>query len=234
MTDAPVTRYGRDRHRVAGVLDHLRPRLGAVRRRRPTAPELGAAHRRTDRCAAAARAARSRGLDTAELRDRDGGHVRAGDGGAAVAAIGRRHRIATERRRIDVIVLPPADADARSRSSAQRRPRIAYALGTLVALGDDVAGDPAIVADARRLAALVGGTVIGPKSVAIPGVAGIERSTPLAPELCVVIGGANLDLAGATSVIKIGAPVSKLVDGALPGSAATGLAELVERLKGTP
>jgi hypothetical protein len=59
----------------------------------------------------------------------------------------------------------------------------------------------------------------------------VERSTPLAPELVVTIGGAQLDIAGATSVIKIGASASKTIDGALPGLADIGLAELLKRLE---
>ena len=61
----------------------------------------------------------------------------------------------------------------------------------------------------------------------------VDRTTPLVPELCVMIGGAHLDVAGATSVIKIGAPSNKHIDGALTGPANVGLAELIKRLENT-
>ncbi len=215
-----------------GILDQLRPRLVLFGADAPSTPEL--APRTAARIGArllVRASAIDEGLDEAVLRDRDGGHARAGDGGAAVAAIGRATAQRPSEARVDVVVLPPADADPRVEVVGVAPAEIGHAIGTLVALGDDVAGDPAIVAGARRLAALVGGQLVGPKAAAIPGAAIVERSTPLSPELCVLIGGAKLDIAGATRIIKIGAPVSRLVDGALPGSAAAGLAELVERLE---
>jgi len=80
---------------------------------------------------------------------------------------------------------------------------------------------------------LVGGVGAARAGVIATG-AVVERSTPLAPELVVTIGAAQLDIAGATSVIKIGASGGKTIDGALPGLADVGLAELVKRLEGMP
>ncbi|HEY5922037.1 MAG TPA: hypothetical protein VIV11_10225, partial [Kofleriaceae bacterium] len=97
----------------------------------------------------------------------------------------------------------------------------------------DVAGDPKIVADAKRLAALLGAQLVGSSAVVRvvgPG-AVLDRTAALAPSLCVLIGNAQLDLAGATSVIRIGAQPNKFVDGALPGAVEKGLAELVRRLE---
>jgi hypothetical protein len=50
----------------------------------------------------------------------------------------------------------------------------------------------------------------------------------------VTIGGAQVDVCGATSVIKIGpSPATRVaaVDGVVPGVAETGLAELVRKLE---
>jgi Electron transfer flavoprotein domain len=217
------------------VLDQLRPRLVLFGADAPSADELAP---RTAARIGARYLPRARVIADPEaiLRDRDGGTARLSDGGAAVAMIGH----AVSRRggdgRVDVVVLPPADGDARVElvenfpiASAE------HASGTLIALADDLASDAAAVADAKRLAELVGGRLVaskaGARSAGLAKTAIVEPSTPLAPELCVAIGHAQVDVAGATSVIKLGAQAGKLVDGALPGSPKSALAELVAALE---
>jgi len=101
-----------------------------------------------------------------------------------------------------------------------------------------VLGDPEIVGDARRLADQLGATLVGGSAAARAGIiepgAVVERTTPLAPELCVVIGTMQLDLAGATSIIRIGTAGGKAIDGALPAPVADNLAALVKRLDEPP
>ena len=209
-----------------GVLDELRPRLVLFGADAPSAPELAP---RTAARIGARLLVRARSLDDVDeavLRDRDGGHARSGDGGATVALIGRAVPQPHSDHRVALLVLPAADASSRVEVVGTAPAEIAHARGPLVALASEVASDPVVVAGAERLAALVGGQLIKLGS-------GVERFTPLSPELCVIVGGAQLDVAGATSVIKIGANGGKLVDGALPGSPGAGLAELVERLERT-
>ena len=110
----------------------------------------------------------------------------------------------------------------------------------MIVLGDDVATDPKLISDAKTLAALIDAYLLGGPAAARAGAIDkrfvVERSTPLAPELLVTIGNAQVDVAGATSVIKIGAtPTNRVtfVDGALPGQANAGLAELVAKLERT-
>jgi electron transfer flavoprotein alpha subunit len=217
------------------VLDQLRPRLVLFGGAAPSASELAprTAARIGARLLVRARA-QGDGHD-AVLRDRDGLHARIDDGGAVVATIGRAARARACDGRVDLVVLPAVDGDARVEIVGVAPAEAAHAIGALVAIGDDLADDPSVVEDARRLADQLGGQLAAsPNHAARLGALAIERSTPLAPELCVQIGGGQLDLAGATSVIKIGAPISKLVDGALPGSPGTGLAEILARLESAP
>jgi hypothetical protein len=220
------------------VLDQLRPRLVLFGADAPSADELAP---RTAARIGARYLPRARVIDDPEamLRDRDGGTARLGDGGAAVAMIGH----AISRRggdgRVDVVVLPPADGDMRVEiietvpiASAE------HASGAVIALADDLASDANAVADAKRLAELVGGRLIaskaGARSAGLAKIAIVDHATPLAPELCVAIGQAQVDVAGATSVIKLGAQPGKLVDGALPGSAKSRLAELLAAMERAP
>ncbi|HEY3802128.1 MAG TPA: hypothetical protein VGL61_05945 [Kofleriaceae bacterium] len=217
------------------VLDQLRPRLVLFGGNAPSAPEL--APRTAARIGARllARARTQGDGEDAALRDRDGVHARIGDGGAVVATIGRANHARPCDGRVDLVVLPAVDGDSQVEIVGAAPLEPAHAIGALVAIGDDVADDAAIVANAKRLAAQLGGQLAaGPKHAARLGALAIERTTPLAPELCVQIGGGQLDLAGATSVIKVGAPISKLADGALPGPPSTGLAEIVDRLEHAP
>jgi hypothetical protein len=217
------------------VLDHLRPRLVLFGADAPSASEL--APRTAARIGARLLLrARASGIDDVELRDRDGGYARSLDGGAAVAMVGRAAPTAPADEDIDLVVLetkqPP---DSRIELVATLPAEVAHACGAVVAIGDDVASDAKLVANARRLAELMGAHLVGGAGAAKAGVvvtgAVVDRTTPMAPELVVTIGGAQLDIAGATSVIKIGSAGGKTVDGALPGLADVGLAELVKRLE---
>lgn len=220
-----------------GIIDHLRPRVVLFGADAPSAAELGP---RTGARIGARLLMRARSLggDEIELRDRDGGYVRVADSGAAVALIGRAEKVSRTtpvggEDDIDVVVLAlPGGADDRVEVKATSAAEVVHTLGTIVALGDDVAGDKKVVADAKKLAAQLGAQlVIGPKSTkAVPKCAVIEKTTPLAPELCIAIGNAHVDLAGSTSLVRIGSKATKGADGALPGLADVGVKELVKRL----
>jgi hypothetical protein len=226
-----------------GVLDHLRPRLVLFGADAPSADELAprTAARIGARVLMRARAigygaGRRAGGDELELRDRDGGYVRMADSGAAVALIARGKVSAPGESDIDLVVLAlPGVGDPHVELAASTAAELAHVRGSLVVLGDDVAGDAKVVADARRLAALLDAPLVGGPAAgrALSAGAVVDRTTALAPDLCVLIGDAHVDLAGATSVIRIGAPPNKSVDGALPGPVASGLAELLERLERT-
>ena len=88
VTDAPIAPlWSAVGTAWQGVIDHLRPRLVLFGADAPSAPELGprTAARIGARLLMRARATPG---DHVELRDRDGGHVRAADGGAAVVLVG--------------------------------------------------------------------------------------------------------------------------------------------------
>jgi len=223
-----------------GVVDHLRPRLVLFGADAPSAAELG------PRTAARIGArlllrARASGIDDVELRDRDGGYARVGDGGAAVAMVGRAPAIAPvpDDCDVDVVVLAmPGTRDDRIELVTTAPAEIAHATGTVLVLGDDVANDARVAAGAKRLAGLMNAHLVGGpaavRSGAISSGAVVDKATPLAPELVVTIGGAQVDVAGATSVIKIGAsPTTRIaaVDGVVPGVADAGIADLVKRLE---
>jgi hypothetical protein len=235
MTDAPVTPlWAAVGTAWQGVLDHLRPRLVLFGADAPSAAEL--APRTGARIGARLLLrARTLGIDDVELRDRDGGYVRASDTGAAVALVGRASEIPKGDDDIDVVVLAIAGgADDRIELAGATPAEVSHALGAIVAISDDAAKDPKVVANANKLAQRLGGVVVGGAEAARAGAvaagAVVDRTTPLAPELCVMIGSAQVDIAGTTSLIKIGAQPGKLVDGALPGTIDLGLAALVERL----
>jgi hypothetical protein len=181
--------------------------------------------------------ARSLGGDDIELRDRDGGYVRAADSGAAVALVGRAEKplvpaVGVEHD-IDVVVLAlPGGADARLELATSTAAEVSHTLGTLIALGDDVVTDKKVMADAKKLAVQLGAQIVGTRTAGktVPKGAVIHRATPLAPEVCIAIGNAQLDLAGSTSLVRIGGTATKTADGALPGLADVGVRELVKRL----
>jgi hypothetical protein len=217
-----------------GVLDHLRPRVVLFGADSPSAHELGP---RTGARIGARLLLRARtaGGDEIELRDRDGGYVRAGDSGAVVALIGVAEPAGRGDDDIDLLVLAtPGGGDSRIEVDGSQAASVEDAVGALVALGDDAASRADVVAEARHLAERLGAQLVGGPAAmragAIPATAVVDRSTPLAPELCVTVGSAQVELAGATRLVKIGAPASKIADGALANVA--GLGELVQRLGG--
>jgi electron transfer flavoprotein alpha subunit len=220
------------------VLDQLRPRIVLFGADAPSAPEL--APRTGARIGARLlMRASTQGTNDVELRDRDGGYVRASDGGAAVALVGRASERPQGEDEADIVILAASGgADPRIELAGAAPAEVAHGAGVVVALGEDSAKDPTIVASANQLAQQLGAIVVGPAEAARAGAiapgAVVERQTPLAPELCVVVGDAKVDLAGSTSVIKIGAQPGKLVDGALPGPVDAGLASLVDKLGSMP
>ncbi len=228
-------------HAWQGVVDRVRPRLVLFGADAPSAVELGprTAARTGGRLLLRARAT---GIDDVQLRDRDGGYVRASDGGASVALIGRAERPAiSEPSAIDVVVLAmPGARDARIELVSSAPADIVQTTSMLIALGDDVAADREVATSAKQLAALMNGYVVGGAAAAKAGAvttkAVVDRSIGLAPELCITVGAIQIDVAGTTSVVKIAATGPNritTVDGALAGSAGAALAELVKKLETT-
>ena len=202
------------------VLDHLRPRLVLFGADAPSAIELGP---RTGARIGARLLARARttGADVVELRDRDGGYVRAADGGAAVAMVGEARPFESGGDTIQVIPLAvPGGTDPRIEIAGSVPGEHLHA-NVVIALGEDASGDPEIVAAAKHLAILLGAQVL----------TGPARGTPICPELCIAVGMPAIDLAGAASLIRIGTSGGKGVDGALAGPAASCLAELARTLE---
>jgi len=229
-------------HAWQGVVDRVRPRLVLFGADAPSAVELGprTAARTGGRLLLRARAT---GIDEIQLRDRDGGYARAGDGGASVALIGRAERPvpASEPSPIDVVVLAmPGTRDTRIELVSSAPAELVQTTNMLIALGDDVAADPEVATRAKRLAELMNGHVVGSavavKAGAVAPDAVVDRTIGLAPELCITVGAIHIDVAGATSVVKItptGSNRITTVDGALAGSASAMLAELVKKLETT-
>jgi electron transfer flavoprotein alpha subunit len=236
LTDAPVLPlWGAIGGAWQGVLDHLRPRLVLFGSDSPSAAELGP---RTGARIGARLLMRARavGVEDVELRDHDGGYVRASDGGAAVVLVGGPQPAAAGDDDVDLVVLlVPGGADARIELAGSSPAEVAHSGGAVVAIGDDVVDDANATKQATRLAALLGAHVVGGTAAARAGTVGpggvIERGAPLAPEVCVLIGSASLDLAGATSLVRIGSVGGKGTDGALPGPVGPNLAELCRALE---
>lgn len=245
MTDGPVVPLWASVGTAwQGIVDHLRPRLVLFGADSPSAPELaprtGAriGARLLMRATAIGPSESATGSGDVELRDRDGGYARVDDSGATVALIGHAAPAPVGDDDVDLVVLAmPGGGDDRIEVSSTAPADISHASGAIVALGDDVASDASLVADARRLANLLGARLVVTPAAAralgrsIAEDAIVDRTTPLAPSLCVLVGNAHLDLAGATSVIRIGAPAHRSVDGALPGDAAQQLADLLARME---
>jgi len=234
MTDGPIAPlWAAVGGAWQGVIDHLRPRLVLFGADSPSAAELAP---RTGARIGARLLMRARALSGGELelRDRDGGYVRIADSGAAVVLVGSADPTSPGDADVDLVVLAmPGGGDARVEIAGATAAEISHTANAVVAIGDDVAGDTKIVTDAKRLAALLGAQLVGGTGAArvVAQGAVVDRSTPMAPTLCVLIGNAQLDLAGATSVIRIGAQPNKAVDGALPGAVDKGLADLIKRLE---
>jgi len=219
------------------VLDHLRPRLVLFGADSPSTAELGP---RTGAKIGGRLLMRARALggDEVELRDRDGGYVRSTDTGAAVALIGGVHTVIPGEDDVDrVVLMAPSSADPRVELVGTSAAEVAHTGGVLVAIGDEVATEPAIARDAARLAALLGAPLAGgPGAIragaVVPGGV-VDRGTALAPELCVIVGNVSLDLGGATSLVRIGSAGGKGVDGALAGPIDQSLADLCRVLGGS-
>jgi hypothetical protein len=219
-----------------GVLDQLRPRLVVFGADAPSAVELGP---RTGARIGARLFLRARpfGTDEIELRDRDGSYVRMNDGGAAVVLVGAAPRVDVQGDDdIDVMVLAlPGGADPRIELASSAPAELAYATGTVIAIGDDAAADPEIAKATRRLASVLNAHVVGSALAAATGIVSpgaiVERGAPLTPELCVAIGLPAIDVAGSTSVVRIGTGGGKGVDGALSGPIAANLGELARTLE---
>jgi hypothetical protein len=137
---------------------------------------------------------------------------------------------------IDVMVLElPGGGDPRIELASSAPAELIHTTGTLIAIGDDAAGDPEIARATARLAKALGAHVVGSAQAANAGVVGpgavVERGVPLAPELCVAIGATAIDVAGSASLVRIATSGGKGVDGALTGSIATHLGELARALE---
>jgi len=217
------------------ILDHLRARMVVFGADAPSAPELGP---RTAALLGARLLLRAHAVpgDHVELRDGDGGHVRAGDSGATVALIGSAPRLAPHSEDdIDVMVLAPAGAaDPRIELVGSAPAELVHTTGAVIAIGDDAAGDPEIARAAAQLAAALGASVVGSAAAAgaVTSGAVVPPGTALAPALCVTIGVPPVDLAGATSVVQIAAAGGTGGDATLNGPVAANIAELARALEG--
>lgn len=217
-----------------GVLDHLRPRIVLFGAESPSAAELGP---RTGARLGARLLLRARaiGVEEVELRDRDGGYVRASDGGAAVVLVGGPPPPMTADEDIDLVVLDAkGGADDRVELAGTVPAEVGHTIGAIVALGDD-ALDPAIAKEAARIARLLDAPVVGSANAARANAIGqgavIEKNAPLAPEVCIAVGNPVIDLAGTTSVVRIGGGGGKAIDGSLSGPIQMNLAELRRALE---
>ncbi|HEY5950165.1 MAG TPA: hypothetical protein VIV40_31935 [Kofleriaceae bacterium] len=234
MTDGPVAPlWAAVGTAWQGVVDQLRPRLVLFGAESPSAADLGP---RTGARIGARLLLRAKALGGAdvELRDRDGGYARITDSGAAVALIGSAEAAPAGDDDVDLVVLAmPGGGDQRLELAGMTAAEVSHTGSAVVVIGDDVASDVKIVTDAKRLAALLGAQLVGSAGAARVLAQGaiVDRQTAMAPALCVLIGNAQVDLAGSTSVIRIGAQPNKSVDGALPGPIDKSLADLVKRLE---
>ena len=224
LTDAPVTPLWASVGTAwQGIVDHLRPRLVLFGVDSPSSSELGPRTGARIGARLLMRARTHKGPEV-ELRDRDGGYARASDSGATVALVGRADRVDAGQEDIDVVVLAlPGGVDPRIELAGTIPAEISHSRGTVVVIGDEAAADARIAADAKRLAKELGGQVVP--------VARIDRSMAFAPDLCITVGKAQLDLAGSTSLVKIGSSATKNIDGALANVAA--VSDLVKRLEET-
>jgi electron transfer flavoprotein alpha/beta subunit len=216
------------------VLDHLRPRLVLFGAESPSAAELGP---RTGARLGARLLLRARaiGVEEVELRDRDGGYVRASDGGAAVVLVGGPPPAMTADEDIDLVVLDAkTGADDRVELAGTIPAEVSHTIGAIVALGDD-ALDPVIAKEAARIARLLDAPVVGSANAARANAIGhgavVDKNAPLAPEVCIAIGNPVIDLAGTTSVVRVGGGGGKAIDGSLSGPIPMNLAELRRALE---
>ncbi|HVK84932.1 MAG TPA: hypothetical protein VM513_12525 [Kofleriaceae bacterium] len=227
VTDTPVLPlWGAIGGAWQTVLDHLRPRLVLFGADAPSAIELGprTGARIGGRVFMRARAT---GGDLVQLRDREGAFLRVGDSGAAVVLVGGRAPARPARDEdIDVVVLvAPSGADPRLELASSAPAEPAHALGAVVALGEDAAADPAVVADAARLAELVGGPVLRSTG------GRADKHAASSAQLFIGIGETKVEPSGSSSVIRIGGGPARYVDGALAEPIAPALAELLRALE---
>lgn len=217
------------------ALDHLRPRLVLFGAEAPSAAELGP---RTGARLGARMLLRARpvGTDLVELRDRDGGYIRAADSGAAVVLVGSAPRVAAGNPAIDcILIVAPVTEDPRIELAGSSAAELLHESGAIVVIGDEVHQDAGALASAKQLAALLDAPLVGTAAAARTGAiepgAIADRNTPIAPAVCVSVGTAVVDLAGATSLVRIGTAGGKSIDGALVGPVAPQLAALVAALE---
>ena len=161
LTDVPVTPLWASVGAAwQGVLDHLRPRLVLFGADAPSAIEVAP---RTGAKIGARLLVRARplGVEDVELRDRDGGYVRAQDSGAAVVLVGAAPAQPAADDDVDVIVLAlPGGGDERIEVTGSAALAPADSCAAIVVLGDDVAQDAAAAAAATALADKLGARVI--------------------------------------------------------------------------
>jgi hypothetical protein len=214
------------------VLERLRPRLVLFGADAPSSAELAprTAARSSARLFLRARVV---GSGEVELRDRDGAYARADDAGAVVASVGAATGRATASTDVDVMMIPASGADARLELASTGVVELAHGRA-IVALGDDVLADTRIVAGARRLATHLGARLVAGPQAAKAGVISaaevVDHTTPLAPEVCILIGAAKLELAGCTRVVQLGNDADQLADGVLAAPLAPVLEDLLTRL----
>jgi electron transfer flavoprotein alpha subunit len=221
LSDAPIAPlWGSVAGAWQAVIDKLRPRVVLFGADGPSALEL--ATRTAARIGARLLVrAHASGIDDVELRDRDGGYARAADTGATVALMARAAAAAPADDDIDLLVLAlPGGADSSIELAGTSPSDVSYTSGVVIALGEDVANDPQVAANAGRLAGLLGAQLIIPPA-----------APPVSSELCITIGTTRVDISGATSIVRIGAPAGRDCDGTLPAPAAAALIELVQRLE---
>lgn len=222
------------------VLDQLRPRLVLFGADAPSAPELAS---RTGARLGARLFMRARPLggDDVELRDRDGAYLRSTDSGAAVVLIGGAHRTSPGDADVDIVTIGATEpADTRVELVSTGAIEVGHTASVLIALDDASAADAEVAAGAAKLAQLLGATLVGgPQAVrdkAIPPTNVIDTNAPLAPELCIAIGTPTVDLAGVSSLVRIG-PITGVhgrgLDGALPAPIATSIKQLRDELEGS-
>jgi hypothetical protein len=218
----------------SGVLDHLRPRLVLFGAEAPSTAEL--APRTGARIGARLlHRARAANGDDLELRDRDGGRVRSSDSGASVCSVVAGPPIAHAQELVpEITVLGLPGGDKRVEVAGAQPAEVVAGASTLIILGDD-ALDPGVIAGAQRLAQLIGAHVIGSPNAARAGAIALDHvvdtGAPLAPELAVIVGNLAIDLAGSTTIVRVGVDVSgKGLDGLLPPPMTNSLDELVNAL----
>ena len=210
------------------VVEQVRPRVILFGADAPSAGELAprTAARLGARLLWRARAVAG---DQMELRDRDGAYVRASDSGAAVALVAAAPavwRLAAGAPGIPVQLLAPVAPRHPGIVVAGTTPAVpAQVAAVVVALAEEAGRDGATRAGALALARTLGAPLLDG--------ARTDRHTPLAPELCILIGGEVGEIAGGTAVVRIGGPASGTGDdGTLDGPTAITLTELVAALAG--